>query len=187
MSYYDYLAALQLDRQDPPFFALIQCAMRRADTDNLIRLQALFPEVWSELQARYNAPGGLLPEELAKGDKPDPIFLFGDDDDDPLDLAGEPATDAEEPVEIQLTILWEVGVGTLVAFAGQVTAIEGPRRFRVHDGTDDVVVELPPDVEDRVAVGDLVAVVGRKLPADRGAYIEAQQVDPGDLGRGLRV
>jgi hypothetical protein len=35
-------------------------AMRQADTDNLEKLQASFPETWDELHRRYNAPGGVL-------------------------------------------------------------------------------------------------------------------------------
>ena len=30
--------------------------MRRADTDNLRVLKIAFPDVWDELDARYNAP-----------------------------------------------------------------------------------------------------------------------------------
>lgn len=48
---------------DVPFYALIMAAMRRADSMNAIALRAAFPEVWDELQARYNAPGGILPQE----------------------------------------------------------------------------------------------------------------------------
>jgi hypothetical protein len=105
------------------------------------------------------------------------------------DQVGEPATgDDEEPVEIQLTILWEVGVGTLVTFAGRVTAVEGLRRFRVHDKTDDVAVELKPDDDTVVAVGDLVEVIGRKLQDARGPYIRADQVELIDPPKsGLRV
>lgn len=40
-------------------------AMRQADTTNAWKLRTEFPEVWSELQARYNAPGGLLADEDA--------------------------------------------------------------------------------------------------------------------------
>lgn len=46
---------------DEPFYALIQAAMRRADSWNLAKLRAEWPEVWDELSARYHAPGGLLP------------------------------------------------------------------------------------------------------------------------------
>lgn len=63
MSYFDYLKGQELVGQDVPFYALIQAAMRRADTDNLARLEAAFPEVLAELRARYDAPGGLLPGE----------------------------------------------------------------------------------------------------------------------------
>lgn len=44
-----------------PFYALIMAAMRQADTANAERLRHMFPVVWDELQARYHAPGGLLP------------------------------------------------------------------------------------------------------------------------------
>lgn len=44
-------------------YALIQAAMRKADTPNLEALKAAFPETWAELQVRYNSPGGLLPSE----------------------------------------------------------------------------------------------------------------------------
>jgi hypothetical protein len=40
--------------------------MRKADTENLAKLCAVFPEVWDELYERYNAPGGLPVAE--KGD-----------------------------------------------------------------------------------------------------------------------
>jgi hypothetical protein len=46
------------------FYAIIQCAMRRADTDNLDKLKDSFPEEWEDLHARYGAPGGKL-----KGDE----------------------------------------------------------------------------------------------------------------------
>lgn len=63
MSYFDYQASHQLDIDDVPFYALIMAAMRRADTDNLEKLKEAFPETWVELDARYHAPGGRLPNE----------------------------------------------------------------------------------------------------------------------------
>ena len=63
MSYYDYIMGLKLVSDDPPFYALIQAAIRKADTENLDKLVAAFPEVWKELHARYNAQGGKLPGE----------------------------------------------------------------------------------------------------------------------------
>jgi hypothetical protein len=38
-------------------------AMRKADTDNLIKLKMAFPEVYDELSKRFYAPRGVLPEE----------------------------------------------------------------------------------------------------------------------------
>jgi hypothetical protein len=42
------------------FYPLLMAAMRCADTDNAAQLRLAFPGVWAELQARYNAPGGVL-------------------------------------------------------------------------------------------------------------------------------
>lgn len=63
MSLYDYQISKNLDQSDVPFYALIMAAMRRADTDNLKRLRAMWPDVWNELDERYNSPGGKLPPE----------------------------------------------------------------------------------------------------------------------------
>ena len=54
---------VSLDLTGAPFYALIMAAMRKADTANLLRLQGAFPEVWDELQERYNTPGGLTAAE----------------------------------------------------------------------------------------------------------------------------
>lgn len=64
MSHYDYIAGQEILLKDPPFYALIQAAMRKADTDNLEKLKSCWPEVWEELKARYDAPGGLLEKEV---------------------------------------------------------------------------------------------------------------------------
>lgn len=64
MSLYDYEKSKAIDRDiDPPFYALIMAAMRKADSTNIQLLRAAWPEVYAEFEARYNAPGGLLPGE----------------------------------------------------------------------------------------------------------------------------
>ena len=63
MSLYDYKQAVVLWRMNPPFYALIMAAMYGADSDNIVKLRAAFPDVWSELDARYHAPGGMLEGE----------------------------------------------------------------------------------------------------------------------------
>ena len=63
MSLYDYRASERLYNADEPFYGLVMTAMRKADDVNLPLLKAAFPEIWEELQARYNAPGGVLPED----------------------------------------------------------------------------------------------------------------------------
>lgn len=60
MSLYDYERSSALDMADEPFYALIMAAMRRADSTNMARLCAAWPDVYNELVARYNAPGGRL-------------------------------------------------------------------------------------------------------------------------------
>lgn len=64
MSLHEYQESLRISRDDPPFYAIIMAAMRKADTDNAARLRAAFPDTWAELQERYNAPGGLIGEEV---------------------------------------------------------------------------------------------------------------------------
>lgn len=61
MSRYDYEASKQIASNDPPFYAFIMAAMRQADTENLRWLRTAWPAVWDELEARYNAPGGVIP------------------------------------------------------------------------------------------------------------------------------
>ena len=60
---YEYEESKRLAAQCPSFYALIMCAMRDADTRNLEMLRAAWPDVWDELVARYNAPGGMLEGE----------------------------------------------------------------------------------------------------------------------------
>ena len=43
-----------------PFYSLLQATMRCADGSNLALLKTHWPAVWEDLQARYNAPGGVL-------------------------------------------------------------------------------------------------------------------------------
>ena len=65
MSLYDYKVGQQIVFQygDDEFYGLIQACMRLADTDNLQRLKIEWPNVWNDLQKRYNAPEGLLSGE----------------------------------------------------------------------------------------------------------------------------
>ena len=60
MSLYEYRESLRISANDPGFYALIMAAARKADTDNMNRLEAAFPKTISELRSRYNAPGGLI-------------------------------------------------------------------------------------------------------------------------------
>lgn len=68
MSYYDYIKGQEIAAGNYPFYALIQAAMRQADTDNVEKLKAVWPGIWRELEQRYHAPGGLLPGEPVEED-----------------------------------------------------------------------------------------------------------------------
>lgn len=59
MSRHEYEVSKEIAGADYPFYALVMAAMRQADTGNASKLQAAFPDVWDELQERYNTPGGL--------------------------------------------------------------------------------------------------------------------------------
>lgn len=81
MSYHEYLASQELSDTDPPFYALVMAAMRKADSRNIALLREAFPETWAELDARYNAPGGRLPHE----------YVTGASDQTPTEMADWPA------------------------------------------------------------------------------------------------
>lgn len=70
MSYADYQFSKTITMEDYPFYSLIMAAMRQADTDNLDKLKWAWPAVWDELNGRYNARGGLLPDEVLAGEIP---------------------------------------------------------------------------------------------------------------------
>jgi hypothetical protein len=63
VSYHEYHLSKKLTGEDYPFYTLIMSALRQADTDNAAKLRVAWPDVADELQARYDAPGGLLPDE----------------------------------------------------------------------------------------------------------------------------
>jgi hypothetical protein len=57
MTLYDYQKSKEIDA---PFYALIMAAMRKADSNNIEKLKSAFPELFAELQERYNAPCGII-------------------------------------------------------------------------------------------------------------------------------
>ena len=60
MSLFDYKQSQIIASKGYTFYALLMTVMRQADTDNTEKLRSLFPEVWEELRARYNATNGIL-------------------------------------------------------------------------------------------------------------------------------
>ena len=63
MSLFDYKESIKIFIHDYGFYSLIMAAMKKADDKNLWKLRAVFPEVWQELQNRYNAPSGILKDD----------------------------------------------------------------------------------------------------------------------------
>lgn len=63
VSLFDYETSRHINSADWPFYSLIMAAMRQADTPNRHLLNTAFPAVAYELDARYNAPGGVLESE----------------------------------------------------------------------------------------------------------------------------
>lgn len=66
MSLIDYQATRRIPG-DMPFDALIMAAVLRADSVNRRQLRAAFPQLVAEAEARYNAPGGRLPDDPEGG------------------------------------------------------------------------------------------------------------------------
>ena len=61
MSHHDYVISQRLCTDAYSFYGIIMAAMRRAGTENLDKLCQAFPDTWTELHARYHAPGGFIP------------------------------------------------------------------------------------------------------------------------------
>lgn len=67
---YDYRVSQEILSKHYPFYATLMALMYNADTDNAFKLRTMFPQVWDELQARYNAPDGLLEgDRIARSDE----------------------------------------------------------------------------------------------------------------------
>jgi hypothetical protein len=60
VSRFDYEVAKTLRVADTPFGGLVMAAILKSDPHNRALLRAVFPDVWDELNARENAPGGHL-------------------------------------------------------------------------------------------------------------------------------
>ena len=70
MSKFDYETSLKIEqaayKNDWGFYTLLTAVIRMADSENLRKLQAVFPDVVQEFRIRYNAPGGILAEDYWK-------------------------------------------------------------------------------------------------------------------------
>jgi hypothetical protein len=64
MALYDYQQSKKISQFDPSFLAILFALMRKADDFNTAKIRSLWPLEYEEMRQRYNAPGGILPEEL---------------------------------------------------------------------------------------------------------------------------
>lgn len=71
MSLYDSQVSREIVASDPPFAALVMAAMRKADSINAAKIRSVFPVIRAELEARYEAPGGVLPTDVRPAIAPD--------------------------------------------------------------------------------------------------------------------
>lgn len=60
MSLYDYIVSRKIAEGDYPFYALLMELIRQADDVNTEKIKQAWPDVYAEMFARYNAPGGKL-------------------------------------------------------------------------------------------------------------------------------
>ena len=65
-SYHDYYVSMRIASECYPFYALLCALFRQADSDNVVKLRAAFPDEMAMFEERYNNPGGLSNQELAK-------------------------------------------------------------------------------------------------------------------------
>jgi hypothetical protein len=63
MSLHGYHYSRKLALDDAPLESLIFAAIRKADSDNLMRLGTAFPELIAEMKMRYNARLGVIPSD----------------------------------------------------------------------------------------------------------------------------
>ncbi len=61
--WHSYLAVNEVERHHFPFYALIACAMKNADNENLAALKVAFPGLFEETLERYNNPMGMTDGE----------------------------------------------------------------------------------------------------------------------------
>lgn len=64
MNIIDYEIGLRLYHAGIPFHALLTALMLKADSQNVRKLTDAFPEEMDILTLRYDAPGGVLKDEL---------------------------------------------------------------------------------------------------------------------------
>jgi hypothetical protein len=66
MTQHDFIIRRKIEELDPPFYAIIMAAFRKADSTNAKLLQDAFPEIWAEFYDRYwnGDRDGWLPSDL---------------------------------------------------------------------------------------------------------------------------
>jgi len=62
-NHHDYVLSLTISMADLTFYGLLFALIRKADTDNLEKINAEWPEVVAEFKRRYYAGGGYIDDE----------------------------------------------------------------------------------------------------------------------------
>ena len=63
MTVYDYKESLQVTKECYSFGAMLMALMRKADSKNMAKIEAVWPVEVAEFKARSLCRGGVLPEE----------------------------------------------------------------------------------------------------------------------------
>lgn len=70
----DYLIGTVLKQADLPFHGILTALIKRADSDNLMKLELLWPEEVDTIRKRYNSPFAILDDEVAAGETQEQTF-----------------------------------------------------------------------------------------------------------------
>jgi hypothetical protein len=80
-NFLDYKISQVLSSKDVPFYALLFSLIRKADSNNLHKLESVFPDEVAEFKKRYMAPAGALTnDELNSSERCISIAMKFNDD-----------------------------------------------------------------------------------------------------------
>jgi hypothetical protein len=131
MSLHEYLYSRTLDKYDPPFYALLFAMMRKADSDNVRIIKAMWSDKFEEFKLRYNSPYGVIPEDKW-----------------PVDSDGNPVRPPEVPLEpeyVHLNVTGEAFAKLDRIFRYAMSISEDPEDRCTHAKHLLLLLEDPPE------------------------------------------